>query len=73
MLPIRGTAVSRARSRVVWSGEAQTFTDGRSYKTLYLVEQEPLMTGQADTASRVRPRLTNQPIVSMDFTSEGKP
>lgn len=57
----------------LWSGEAQTFTDGRSYKTLYLVEQEPLMTGQAvATASAgFDTQLTNQPIVSMDFTSEG--
>jgi protein-export membrane protein SecD len=57
----------------LWSGEPQTFTDGRSYRTLYLVEQEPLLTGQAvATASAgFDTQFTNQPIVSMDFTSEG--
>jgi protein-export membrane protein SecD len=57
----------------LWSGDAQTFTDGRSYKTLYLVHEEPLMTGEAvATASAgFDTQLTNQPIVSLDLTSEG--
>ena len=57
----------------LWSGDAQTFTDGRSYKTLYLVYEEPLMTGEAvATASAgFDTQLTNQPIVSLDMTSEG--
>ena len=57
----------------LWSGEAQTFTDGRSYKTLYLVEDQAVLTGQAvSTASAgFDTQLTNQAIVSMDFTSEG--
>lgn len=57
----------------LWSGEAQTFSDGRSYKTLYLLHAEPLMTGEAvATASAAfDTQLTNQPIVSLDLTSEG--
>jgi SecD/SecF fusion protein len=57
----------------LWSGEAQTFSDGRSYRTLYIVEEEPLMTGEAvATASAgFDTQLTNQPIVTLDLTSEG--
>ncbi|HYO47635.1 MAG TPA: protein translocase subunit SecD [Gemmatimonadota bacterium] len=57
----------------LWSGEAQTFSDGRSYKTLYLLHAEPLMTGEAvATASAAfDTQLTNQPIVSLDLTNEG--
>jgi len=57
----------------LWSGEARTFSDGRSYKTLYLLHAEPLMTGEAvATASAAfDTQLTNQPIVSLDLTSEG--
>jgi protein-export membrane protein SecD len=57
----------------LWSGEPQTFSDGRSYRMLYLVDQEPLMTGEAvATASAgFDTQLTNQPIVSLDLTSEG--
>jgi protein-export membrane protein SecD len=57
----------------LWSGEPQTFSDGRSYRMLYLVDQEPLMTGEAvATASAgFDSQMTNQPIVSLDLTSEG--
>jgi SecD/SecF fusion protein len=57
----------------LWSGEPRTFSDGRSYRMLYLVDQEPLMTGEAvATASAgFDTQLTNQPIVSLDLTSEG--
>ena len=57
----------------LWGGEPQTFSDGRSYRTLYLVHGEPLMTGEAvATASAgFDTQLTNQPIVSLDLTSEG--
>ena len=57
----------------LWSGEPQTFSDGRSYRMLYLVDREPLMTGQAvATASAgFDTQLTNQPIVSLAMTSEG--
>ena len=57
----------------LWSGEAQTFSDGRSYESLYLLHSEPLMTGEAvATASAAfDTQLTNQPIVSLDLTSEG--
>jgi preprotein translocase subunit SecD len=57
----------------LWSGEPQTFSDGRSYRMFYLVDQEPLMTGEAvATASAgFDTQMTNQPIVSLDLTSEG--
>jgi protein-export membrane protein SecD len=57
----------------LWSGEPQTFSDGRSYRMLYLVDREPLMTGQAvATASAgFDTQLANQPIVSLAMTSDG--
>ena len=57
----------------LWSGEAETFSDGRSYRSLYLVHAEPLMTGGAvATASAgFDTQFTNQPIVSLDLTSDG--
>jgi protein-export membrane protein SecD len=57
----------------LWSGEPQTFSDGRSYRMLYLVDQEPLMTGEAvATASAgFDPQTANQPIVSLELTGEG--
>ena len=57
----------------LWSGEAETFSDGRSYRSLYLVHAEPLMTGEAvATASAgFDTQFTNQPIVSLDLTGDG--
>jgi protein-export membrane protein SecD len=57
----------------LWSGEPQTFSDGRSYRMIYLVDREPLMTGEAvATASAgFDPQMSSQPIVSLDLTSEG--
>ncbi|CAN5886190.1 protein translocase subunit SecD [soil metagenome] len=57
----------------LWSGEPQTFSDGRSYRMLYLLNREPLMSGEAvATASAgFDPQMTSQPIVSLDLTSEG--
>ena len=57
----------------LWSGEAETFSDGRSYRSLYLVHAEPLMTGGAvATASAgFDTQFTNQPIVSLDLTGDG--
>jgi protein-export membrane protein SecD len=57
----------------LWSGDPQTFSDGRSYETLYLLHSDPLMTGEAvATASAgFDPQLTSQPIVSLEMTSEG--
>ena len=57
----------------LWSGEAETFSDGRSYKSLYIVDAEPLMTGEAvATASAgFDTQFTNQPIVSLDLTGDG--
>ena len=60
-------------SEWLWSGEAETFSDGRSYRSLYSVQAEPLMTGEAvATASAgFDTQFTNQPIVSLDLTGDG--
>jgi protein-export membrane protein SecD len=57
----------------LWSGEAETFSDGRSYRSLYIVHSDPLMTGEAvATASAgFDTQFTNQPIVSLDLTGDG--
>jgi protein-export membrane protein SecD len=57
----------------LWSGEAETFSDGQSYRSLYIVHAEPLMTGEAvATASAgFDTQFTNQPIVSLDLTGDG--
>ena len=57
----------------LWSGEAETFSDGRSYRSLYIVHAEPLMTGEAvATASAgFDTQFTSQPIVSLDLTDDG--
>ncbi|MGH7570457.1 MAG: protein translocase subunit SecD [Gemmatimonadota bacterium] len=57
----------------LWSGEPQTFADGRSYERLYLVEREPALTGEiiATAAAGFDPQLMNQSIVSLSMTDEG--
>lgn len=57
----------------LWGGEPQTFSDGRSYRTLYIVHEEPLMTGEgvATASAGFDTQMTNQPIVSLEMTSEG--
>jgi protein-export membrane protein SecD len=57
----------------LWSGEAETFSDGRSYRSLYIVHAEPLMTGEAvATASAgFDTQFTSQPIVSLELTADG--
>jgi protein-export membrane protein SecD len=57
----------------LWGGEPQTFTDGRSYKALFLVNDEALMTGEAVATANAGfdPQMANQAIVTLDLTSEG--
>jgi protein-export membrane protein SecD len=57
----------------LWGGEPQTFTDGRSYKALFLVNEDALMTGEAvaTAAAGFDPQMANQAIVTLDMTSEG--
>lgn len=57
----------------LWGGEPQTFSDGRSYRALYIVHEEPLMTGEsvATASAGFDTQMTNQPIVSLEMTSEG--
>ncbi len=57
----------------LWSGEPQTFADGRSYERLYLVEREAELTGEiiATAAAGFDPQLMNQSIVSLTMTDEG--
>jgi protein-export membrane protein SecD len=60
-------------SEWLWGGDAETFSDGQSYRSLYVVQAEPLMTGEAvATASAgFDTQFTNQPIVSLDLTADG--
>jgi preprotein translocase subunit SecD len=57
----------------LWGGEPQTFTDGRSYKALFLVNEEALMTGEAVATANAGfdPQMASQAIVTLDLTSEG--
>ncbi|MGH7564105.1 MAG: protein translocase subunit SecD [Gemmatimonadota bacterium] len=57
----------------LWSGEPQTFADGRSYERLYLVEREAELTGEiiATAAAGFDPQMMNQSIVSLSMTGEG--
>ena len=57
----------------LWSGDATTFADGRSYRRLYLVEKDPQMTGEAiaTAAAGFDPQQMNQPIVTLRMTDEG--
>ncbi|HUP02000.1 MAG TPA: protein translocase subunit SecD [Gemmatimonadota bacterium] len=57
----------------LWGSGADTYADGRSYRALWLVEKEPVLTGEAigTAAAGFDPQLTNQPIVSLEMTPEG--
>ncbi|MGH7557453.1 MAG: protein translocase subunit SecD [Gemmatimonadota bacterium] len=61
------------RHEWLWSGEPQTFADGRSYERLYLVEREAELTGEviATAAAGFDPQMMNQSIVSLSMTEEG--
>jgi protein-export membrane protein SecD len=56
----------------VW-GIEKPFTDGRVYRGLFLLEREPQLTGEAiaDAAAGFDTQLTQQPIVTLELTSEG--
>lgn len=58
---------------VLWTVDAETFADGRSYRSLYIVEEEPAMTGEAiaTAAAGFDPNQGNMPIVSLTMTNEG--
>ena len=57
----------------LWGSGTETYADGRSYRALWLVEEEPEMTGEgiATAAAGFDPQVASQPIVSLDMTSEG--
>jgi protein-export membrane protein SecD len=56
----------------VW-GIEKPFTDGRVYRGLFLLEREPQLTGEAiaDAAAGFDTQLTQQPIVTLELTSDG--
>lgn len=57
----------------LWSGDTETFSDGRTYRSLYLLEEEPMMTGEylADASAAYDPQNPTMPIVTFDMNSEG--
>lgn len=57
----------------LWSGDEETFGDGRTYRSLYLLEREPMMTGEflADASATYDPQNPTLPIVIFDNNSEG--
>lgn len=57
----------------LWSGDTDTFGDGRSYRTLYLLEEDPMMTGEylADASATYDPQNPSMPIVIFENNSEG--
>ncbi len=61
------------RHEWLWSGESETFADGRSYRRLYLVEREPELTGEviSTAAAGFDPQQLNQPIVTLRMSDEG--
>ncbi|CAN5199973.1 hypothetical protein BH18GEM1_BH18GEM1_01910 [soil metagenome] len=54
-------------------GATETYADGRSYRALWLVEEEPELTGEAiaTAAAGFDPQVGNQPIVSLEMTGDG--
>lgn len=54
-------------------GDTETYSDGRPYRSLWLVEEEPEMTGEgiATAAAGFDPQVNNQPIVTLEMTPEG--
>lgn len=54
-------------------GATATYADGRSYRALWLVEEEPELTGEAiaTAAAGFDPQVGNQPIVSLEMTGDG--
>ncbi len=57
----------------LWSGGTETFGDGRSFRTLYLLEKDPMMTGEylADASATYDPQNPSMPIVIFENNSEG--
>lgn len=54
-------------------GTERPFTDGRVYRGLFLVEKEPVLTGEAiaDGAAGFDTQFTQQPIVTIEMTPDG--
>jgi protein-export membrane protein SecD len=59
---------------LLWGSEERTFSDGRTYRLLYLVDEEPLMTGEsiATASAGYDSQFQTRPIVSLTMTGEGR-
>jgi protein-export membrane protein SecD len=59
---------------LLWASEQRTFSDGRTYRLLYLVDEEPLMTGEsvASASAGYDTQFQTRPIVSLTMTGEGR-
>jgi preprotein translocase subunit SecD len=59
---------------LLWSSETRTFSDGRTYRLLYLVDEEPLMTGEsvATASAGYDTQFQTRPIVSLTMTGSGR-
>lgn len=57
----------------LWSGDTETFGDGRSYRSLYLLQKDPMMTGEylSDASATYDPQNPSMPIVIFENNSEG--
>ncbi|MFN2382687.1 MAG: protein translocase subunit SecD [Gemmatimonadota bacterium] len=57
----------------LWGSGAKTFSDGESYASLYLVEKESQLTGEAiaSAAAGFDTQFTNQTIVTLQMTDDG--
>jgi SecD/SecF fusion protein len=64
-----------ARVRLGWSEQVRTLEDGNSYRPLYVLSAEPLMTGTVVSTVEVRPGLDednpNAPGVSLRLDRQG--
>jgi protein-export membrane protein SecD len=63
------------RVRLCWSEQTRTLEDGTSYRPLYVLARDPLMTGAVVATAEVRPGLDddnpNSPGVSLRMNREG--
>ncbi|MFN2432429.1 MAG: protein translocase subunit SecD, partial [Gemmatimonadota bacterium] len=72
-LPSVRAAVPEA-AELLWGSEQRTFSDGETYQLLFVLDREPLMTGEAIASANAGydPQFQNRPIVSLTMTRDGR-